>query len=57
MAEPEAEGGNLCVYEEANFSGSGIEFATNTRFGVELLPLLGGAENYEVKGTWAVTAE
>lgn len=57
VTDPEAKSGNLCIYEEYNSSNVGIQFAPESRFGAELFPLLAGAENYEVKGTWAVTAE
>ena len=56
VAEPEAAAGNLCIYEEYNFSGVSLYFAADSRFGVEIIPTLIKPENYEIRGTWAVTA-
>lgn len=54
--EPEAETGNLCLYEVENASATALQLTKVLRFGAILSASIPEGTNYAFEGTWAVNA-
>jgi Collagen triple helix repeat (20 copies) len=55
---PEAEPGDLCLYQTKNSSGTELEvlFEANGKYGATLFALIPEGKSFEFDGSWAVTA-
>jgi hypothetical protein len=59
FTNPTAARGELCLYADTQFQSDGVSVVSGTpnRFGVVVFPSgVAPGKNYELDGTWAVTA-
>jgi hypothetical protein len=56
LANPTATAGQLCLYTSIDNNVTGLNDDTLEKFGVSVFPTGVAAGNYEVTGSWAVTA-